>query len=76
VTNIRITDDSVAEWMFCPYCGRKLDADQDADLIVRSDFGVDADASEAAGFDFDKSLSHCGYHVRLWVPSDGESAIE
>ncbi|PYO39512.1 MAG: hypothetical protein DMD33_19785 [Gemmatimonadetes bacterium] len=76
MTNIRITDESVPEWLFCPYCGRKLEHDQDADLLVRSYFGIDSDASADAGFDFDKSLSHCGFHIRLWVPEDGESEIE
>ena len=76
MTNIRITHESVAEWAYCPYCGDKLEADQDADLLVRTDDGFEVDESEAAGFDFDRSVSHCGFHIRLWVPSMGESEIE
>ena len=76
MTNIRITDESVAEWVYCPYCGSRLEHDQDADMIIRTDDEIDVEASEALGFDFDKSLSHCGFHIRLWFPASAESVIE
>ena len=76
MTNVRITAEFVDEWRFCPYCGRKLQLDQSPDLLFRTDDGIDVDKSEDAGFDFQRALSGCGYHIRLWVPEDGEPEIE
>ena len=75
MTNVRITHTAADELIYCPYCGHKVEWDQSPDLLFRDDDGIDVDRSLEAGYDFDKSLSHCGYHVRLWV-ADGENVIE
>ena len=77
MTNVRVTVEQAAEWRFCPYCGRKVEWDQEPDLLFRTDDGVDVERSEDAGFSFEDSLSHCGYHIRLWeAASDAEVGIE
>ena len=77
MTNIRLTFPSADEWQHCPYCGAKLERDQDDDLIVRNEDGeIDVEASEAAGYVFANSISHCGFDIRLWVSEYGEAEIE
>ena len=77
MTNTRVTAVQALEWEYCPWCGRKLELDQELDAIVQSDQGeIDVEKSEANGFDFAMSVKHCGFHVRLWVPEDDDATIE
>ena len=77
MTNVRITTPAALEWEFCPYCGQKTELDQEVDsLLFHADGEVDVVGSELAGFDFQTSVRHCGYHIRLWVPDDGTEAIQ
>jgi len=78
MTDIRVTATSTAyDWDFCPRCGARLELDQSPDALVRADdeSGWDVEASEANGFNFEQSVKHCGFHIRLWVPED-DSAVE
>jgi hypothetical protein len=76
MTNTRITATQALEWTHCPWCGRKLELDQELDAIVRDNEGtIDVERSEANGFDFSLSVKHCGYHVRLWVPEYDDEAL-
>jgi hypothetical protein len=76
MTNTRVTDVSVVEWDFCPWCGQRLELDQSPDDIAWYDDGtIDVAESEANGFNFDQSVKHCGFHIRLWVPVDEEATI-
>lgn len=75
MTNTRITAVQALEWEYCPWCGRKLELDQSPDDVVRdADGEIDVDASEANGFNFEQSVKSCGFHLRLWVPADGDEA--
>jgi hypothetical protein len=76
MTDTRITANQTVEWRFCPWCGRKLELDQDLDLLVYTPDGIDVEASEANGYNFEQSAKHCGYHIRLWVPAYEEATIE
>ena len=71
MTDFRLTLTSAEKFRFCPMCGRKLKLDQSPDLLVRADDGdIDGDKSREAGFDFDTSLAHCGFHIRVWQAED------
>ena len=77
MTNTRITSEQVVEWGYCPWCGDKLTEDQDPSLLVYDIEGeLDVEASRAAGYDFDHSLKHCGFDIRLWVPDDGSERFQ
>ena len=76
MTNVRITYAGAHEWLFCPYCGQRVELDQDPDAIIRDAGGINPELSEAAGFNFDHSLSHCGYHIRLWMPQGDDFGDE
>lgn len=74
MTNTRITATQVVEWEFCPWCGQRLQLDQDLDALVLVDGDVDVVRSIDNGFDPDKSVKSCGHHIRLWVPEFGDEA--
>jgi len=66
------------EWKYCPWCGEQLRVDQDPALIVRNDDGeIDYEASRKNGFNFEESVKHCEFDIRLWIPDEsGDEKIE
>jgi len=74
MTNTRLWFPQTDQWTHCPWCGAELSFDQDTKLIIRdSKDEIDYDASEKNGFSFTNSVSHCGYHIRLWVGEENPS---
>lgn len=76
MTNDRITITTAEEWKYCPWCGGELEIDQDLKLVVRDPKTneIDVEASETAGFDFNNSIKHCGFDIRLWLAIDDSEA--
>ena len=73
MTNTRIWSEQADEWKFCPWCGRHLEEDQDTSLIIRNNEGeIDVGASEEKGFNFENSVKHCGFDIRLWVSDEAK----
>ena len=72
MTNTRIWSEQAPEWKFCPWCGRQLEEDQDLKLLVYSNEGLDFEASEKNGFNFEESVKHCGFDIRLWASDEAK----
>jgi len=76
LTNDRVTSATAVQWKYCPWCGNPLEQDQNRNLLVWDDEGINFHASEKNGYKFNESLQHCGFHIRIWAPTSGESEIE
>lgn len=75
MTNDRIWSESAVQWTYCPWCGRELREDQNLNLLVWTDNGIDHEASEKNGYNFNISAKSCGYDIRIWAPEESDQSV-